>query len=86
MEAIISQRTWQLCPACSFFSLAISNFVSMCFRQGRWGYLVALKFGVLGEGALGALLEEPADRLGVLWSLGESCSSVSVKCQEAKLV
>lgn len=43
--------------------------------QARWGCLVVLQFGVLGEGALGALLEEPVDRPGVLWSLGESCSS-----------
>lgn len=43
--------------------------------QGRWGCLVVLKFEVLGEGALGALLGEPVDRPGVLWSLGESCSS-----------
>lgn len=43
--------------------------------RARWGGLVALKFGVLGEGSWGALPGEQVGRLGVLWGLGEPCGS-----------
>lgn len=57
--------------------LALSDFGCMYLWQGRTrsGDLVAFQFGVLGEGAWHALLGEKVDRLGVLWSLGESCGN-----------
>lgn len=73
MKVIVFKSTWQLCPN-SFHShcLVLSDLGCMCFWEGRREGLVALKFGVLGEGALSALLGEQVDRLCVLWSLGES--------------
>lgn len=75
-EVIVSESTWQLCS--NLFRshcLVLSDLCDMCFWQDRGEGLVALKFGDLGEGASGALLGEQVDRLGVLWSLGESCGS-----------
>lgn len=70
-------RVWR-----RLFSKAPRSFAAACSSPTLWssvagqvGGLVALGLGVLGEGASGALLGEQADKLSVLWSLGESCGN-----------
>lgn len=54
-EVIVFESIWQLCPNL-FHShcLVLSDLCCMCFWQDRREGLVALKFGVLGEGASGS--------------------------------
>lgn len=46
-----------------------------CASGRAGGRLMVIKFGGLGEGAVGVLLGEHVEGLSVLWSPGESCGS-----------